>query len=324
MKTQGGKGLMKFSRPFFSTISWIITGAMILTLVAPVSLYAAPLSCDYDSDNPSLDHAVKSFMDPALFDCAELEIRDVLKITEPGRKDQMARIYFLLAGAAFGQKMSRDVPDSLIVDYIVRGFLAEPNWAGKWYFADIPEFMNFVSAAREKSDELIKCPFDINRPSLTHAREMITCYDLFNCGIDEAKAAINLQETSGEMDSTVVAEAYFLIGQAYFGMAMTGEPEATDSVITDKLTTGFMYQPGRQGGWLYGENGDFMSLVEEAQSRAGIMTQKHRSLWKPVLLVAGIGATVTGFVLTIIGGGDHAPTPSIVDTIPSFPDPPEN
>jgi len=315
---------MNCNSPLFSTISVMIIGVMIISISAPDSGHGAPLRCDYETDNPSLDHAVKKFMDPALFECAEMEIRDVLSRIEPSRKDQIAQVYFLLAGALYGQKLSRDLPDSLIVEHIVKGFLADPGWTGPWYFEDMPDFMNFVTVARAKSDALMKCPFDGSTPSLKHAREMITCYDLFNCAITEAAAAIQVQETSETIDSTTIAEAYFLIGQAYFGMELSGEPDVTDTIIVQNLTTGFLYQPGRQGGWLYVENGDFMNLVQEAQSRAGILTKKGRSLWKPVLLVAGIGATVTGIILTIIGGDDEPPPESVVDTIPSFPQPPDN
>ena len=57
-------------------------GAMVISIINPAIVLSATI-CDYDSNNPSLDHAVKAFMDPAQFDCAELEIRAVMDATDP-------------------------------------------------------------------------------------------------------------------------------------------------------------------------------------------------------------------------------------------------
>ena len=68
---------MRSDNPLYSFVSLAVMGAMVISIINPAIVLSATI-CDYDSNNPSLDHAVKAFMDPAQFDCAELEIRAVM------------------------------------------------------------------------------------------------------------------------------------------------------------------------------------------------------------------------------------------------------
>lgn len=313
---------MKSNHPLFALASLAALGSMLLSLILPCPGHAAPLTCDYDADNPSLDHAVTAFMDPALFECAELEIRDVLAVTPLSERRTVARADFLLAGALFGRQLSTDIPDSSIVEYLVKGFVADPEWTGEWYFRDMPDFMDMVAVARPRADALLTCPFDPEQPSLEHAREMMARYDLYDCAVKETSTAINLYESAEIPDSMAIADAYFLLGQAYYGQNLIAG--YSDSAIVQNLAMGFVYNPSRQGNWLFANRTDFMNLIPIAEAEAeAIRGPAHKTpTWKRILLFGGIGAAVAGVLVAVIGSDSNDSTP-VDSTIPNFPQPPQ-
>lgn len=312
---------MKTTRPLFALASFAALGSMMISLLFSSPGLAAPLACDYDAENPSLDHAVTAFMDPALFECAELEIRDVLAVTPLSEREKIARADFLLAGALFGRQLSADIPDSAIVEYLVKGFVAYPDWAGQWYFHDMPDFMQLVAVARPQADALLACSFDPERPSLDHAREMMTRYDLYDCAVRETSAAIDIFQAAEAPDSSAIADAYFLLGQANYGQNLIAG--YSDSAIVQNLAMGFVYNPGRQGNWLFANRSDFMNLIPIAEAEAeAIRGPAHKTpTWKRVLLFGGIGAAVAGVLVAVIGSGGETTVPD--STIPYFPQPPQ-
>jgi len=312
---------MKFDHPLFTLASLAALASMMLAVLLPCAGHAAPLTCDYDAAAPSLDHAVTAFMDPALFECAELEIRDVLTVTPLSDRQTVAQADFLLAGALFGRQLNTDIPDSSIVEYLVKGFVASPDWSGEWYFRDMPHFMDLVDIARPQADALLTCPFDPEQPSLDHAREMMARYDLYDCAVKETSTAIDLYQSAELPDSSAIAEAYFLLGQAYYGQNLIAG--YSDSAIVQNLAMGFVYNPGRQGNWLFANRSDFMNLIPIAEAEAeAIRGPEHKTpTWKRVLLFGGIGAAVAGLVAVAFGGGEE--TTPVDSTIPYFPQPPQ-
>jgi hypothetical protein len=312
---------MRITHPLFALASFAALGSMLLSLLFSCPGHAAPLDCDYDAADPSLDHAVTAFMDPALFECAELEIRDVLSVTPLSDREKIARADFLLAGALFGRQLSADIPDSAIIEYLVKGFVAYPDWSGQWYFHDMPDFMQMVAVARPQADALLACQFDPERPSLDHAREMMARYDLYDCAARETSTAIGLLEAAEPPDSGAIADAYFMLGQANYGQNLIAG--YSDSAIVRNLAMGFVYNPGRQGNWLFANRSDFMNLIPIAEAEAeAIRGPAHKTpTWKRILLFGGIGAAVAGVLAIALGNGDE-PTP-VDSTIPYFPQPPQ-
>ncbi len=313
---------MKSNHPLFALASLAALGSMMFSLFLPCPGHAATLDCDYDAENPSLDHAVTAFMDPAMFECAELEIRDVVTVTPLSDRQTIARADFLLAGALFGRQLSADIPDSAIIEYLVKGFVAYPDWTGEWYFRDMPNFMDMVAVARPQADALLTCPFDPEQPSLEHAREMMARYDLYDCAVNETSAAINIFESAETPDSGAIANAYFLLGQAYYGQNLIAG--YSDSAIVQNLAMGFVYNPGRQGDWLFANRSDFMNLIPIAEAEAeAIRGPEHKTpTWKRILLFGGIGAAVAGVLVAVIGSDSGKATP-VDSTIPYFPQPPQ-
>jgi hypothetical protein len=313
---------MKSDHPLFMLASILALGSLVFPLLLPCAGQAAPLTCEYDTENPSLDHAVTAFMDPALFDCAELEIRDVLAVTPLSDRETVARADFLLAGALFGRQFSADIPDSAIIEYLVMGFVAAPDWPGEWYFRDMPDFMDLVAVARPQADALLACPFDTARPSLEHAREMMARYDLYECAANETATAINVLGSAEIPDSSAIADAYFLLGQAYYGMNLVAG--YSDSAIVRNLAMGFVYSPERQGNWLFANRRDFMNLIPIAEAEAEAIRgpENKSSIWKRIILLGGIGAAVAGVLVAVIGGGDSGDNTPVDSTIPYFPPPP--
>ena len=318
----GGNQPMRLSKHVSSWISLMVLGAFLLSTCLPVTVIAATPDCNYDAQSPSLEHAVQEFMDPARFKCAEEEIIGLLSITPPGDKSTVARARFLLAGALFGQTLTTDIPQSKIVDELVLGFLANPEWNGPWYFKDMPGFMELVPAAKVTADSLLACPYDAATPSTAHAREMMIRYGLFNCAADEAMAAINMQLSAEAIDSFALAEGHFVLGQAYYGEKLIGAESVTDSIIIDHLTTGFILTWEYMGNWLFDDREEFISLTQEARMLAEAERGGHGGFFrKSTIIVAGIGAAVAGALVALLVSGNDEPA-TTVDTIPSFPQPP--
>jgi len=308
---------MKYDHPLFSTISLALLGCFVLSILVPDLIRAADADCQYDRDNPSIDHAMKSFMDPALFECAEAEIRDVLDATDLGDRRQVAETHFLLAAALYGRQISAEIPDTLILEHLVNGFLAAPDWTGDWYFADMPDFMTLVPRARGKAEELLACPYDKRRPSIAHARERMDRYRLYGCAVLETSAALDILQEANVVDSIGIAEGHFLLAEAYYGMNIMDNAGISDSTIVAELTRGFLLNRSHRGGWSFADRDTFMTLVSQARANANV---KDKNRLKPILIIVGIGAAVAGVVAAIFSGGsDDEPG---VDTIPYFPPPP--
>lgn len=314
---------MKFHKRFYSSMSLMVLGAFVLSTCFPLSVMAASPGCNYDEQSPTLDHAVMEFMDPAMFECAEEEILDVLKVTPLSERSTIAKAHFLLAGAFFGQTLTADISQSQIIDQLVKGFIAEPGWAGPWYFEDMPKFIALVPIARATADSLLTCPFNPEQPSSSHAREMMVRYGLYDCAADEAMAVIDVKLAGDTVDSLAVAEGHFVLGQAYFGMKLTGLEMVTDSAVIDHLTTGFVYTWEYLGNWLFNDREEFIGLTQEARILAEVERGDRRGGFfrKSTYIVAGIGVAVAGVLVALLVSGDDEP-PAIVDTIPSFPPPP--
>ncbi len=314
---------MTFHKRFYSSISLMVLGAFVFSTCFPLKVMAASHGCVYDEQSPTLDHAVMEFMDPAMFECAEEEILDVLKMTPLSEQSTIARARFLLAGALFGQTLTADISQSLIIEQLVKGFLAEPDWTGTWYFEDMPNFMALLPVARATADSLLTCPFNPEQPSPSHAREIMMRYDLYDCAAAEAVAAINSELAGDAVDSLAVAEGHFVLGQAYYGMKLTGSDMATDSAVIDHLTTGFIFTWEYLGNWLFDDREEFIGLTQEARILAEVERGDRRGGFfrKSTYIVAGIGVAVAGVLVALLVSGDDEP-PAVVDTIPSFPPPP--
>ncbi len=308
-------------------VSTFFLAVFLFSTFAPEILAAVAQNCDYNRDNPSLDHAVTKFMDPALFQCAESELKDVLIRTSPDDKETLASTNFLLAGALFGQQLSADIPDSVISEYLVRGFLMMPDWSGKWYFSDVPEFMEMVPPARTRSMNLLECPFDSAHPSLEHARQVLRQYKLYDCAAAEVNAALaGLQKADSTLRNSI-AEAYFIMAESNFGLRLEEDRNIDDSIIVNDLTEGFVYSWEYSNEWLFGNSEEFSKLLSLARERAEkIRNKDDRPFYKrPAYIIGGIGAAVAGVVTALLISGNDVPSGGpAVDTIPSFPQPPGN
>lgn len=315
---------MQSIHPFRFTLSCLVLGAFLFSILAP-DIAAANLQCQYDRGNPSLDHAVRNFMDPTLFECAEMELRDVLAATDPTDAQTMTNAHFLLAGALFGMQLSSDIPDSVITEHLIKGFLITPDWSGTWYFNDMPDFMNLVSPARDRAVGLLQCPYDSTNPSLEHARQVMQQYDLYGCAESEVATAMTMLEQADSAVTSAIAEAYFLMGETQFGRRLSGAEQIDDSLIVDNLARGFVHAWDYSGGWLFSDSPEFTELLSQARLRAEEIRQKDdRGFFdKPINVIGTVGAAVAGVVgaILIFGGDDSSPETG-PDTIPSFPQPP--
>jgi hypothetical protein len=297
----------------------MLLGCFLLSILTPDILRAADAECHYDRNNPSIEHAMSTFMDPALFECAERELRDVLSKTDAGQRAKVAEIHFLLAAALYGRKISADIPDSMIVEHLIKGFLAAPDRTGDWYFSDMPDFVRLVPQARSEAERLLACPYDNERPSLKHAREFMDRYHLYNCAALEISDAMDVLQAAEIIDSIEIAAGYFALSEAYYGMNIIDDAGIADSTIAAALSDGFRHNRSYRGEWRFADRQEFLSLVAQARANADI---KEKSRLKPILIIAGIGAAIAGVVAAIVGGGSDDENGSGPDTIPYFPPPP--
>jgi hypothetical protein len=254
-----------------------------------------------------------------------LEIRDVLAHLSLQDRELRSEGYFLLAGALFGQDLMglKEVSDSLIRENLVKGFLITPVRDSGWHFEDVREFMNLVWAARLRADSLLKCYYIRINPTLEHARGVITDYSLFGCAIMEVEGVIKTADTANK---SLIAGAYFLLGQARYGQNLVGVAPVADSVVLHDLAFGYWHDPEWQEDWLFADRADFMNLLERAREKSKEFEKKRRGgMLKWVLGVAGIGA-VAGILAAVLSGGDgdDGQPPPTSDTIPWFPPPPPN
>jgi hypothetical protein len=322
-KMFGGKKSMILDKAVRLTISVFALSVLFFSFPTQKSVSAASLKCEYDKENPSLEHAVKGFMDPALFGCAEQELRDVLARTEPCDGEALAATHFLLAGALFGQQLSADIPDSIITEHLIKGFLIMPEWSGSWYFNDMPEFMDLIPPAQSQAKALLECPYDKAQPSLEHAKRVMYRFNLYECAAAEVSAVMPNLEAADSTDSNTIAEAYFLLGQADFGLNLKYPANIIDSTIVDNLTQGFVYSWEYSDDWLFGDSDDFAGLLSLARIRAEeIRNVDDRAFYKkPIYILGGVGAAMAGVITAILISGDDETDP-VADTIPSFPEPP--
>jgi hypothetical protein len=121
---------------------------------------AQSADCDYDRQQPSLEHAENIFMTSLYsFDCAVMEISDLLNRGIDA--EIYARAKFLLGQAYWGQIIYEQspIPDTqMVIHELIEGFKADSSWVGEWYWMDDDEFLSIAETARYKADSIMSIP----------------------------------------------------------------------------------------------------------------------------------------------------------------------
>lgn len=151
---------MLYNNRFFATVSMIILITFGGSLLPSDFIDAQTAVCDYDRQQPSLEHAEHVFMTSLYsFDCAVMEISDLLN--RETDTEMYAEARFLRGQAYWGQIIYEQspIPDTqIVIDELIEGFRADSSWAGEWYWMDDDDFLRIAKTARHKADSIMSIP----------------------------------------------------------------------------------------------------------------------------------------------------------------------
>jgi len=128
----------------------------VIAAILPVGAMAQEAAgCPYDQEAPSLEHARQTFK--ALnYNCAEMEINDLLKIDTLSLEDK-ANAHVLMAAVYYAKLKDSKEKRQKVVEQFAKAFRSYTNWSGDLDIKST-EFISMMEQAKELVDMEITAP----------------------------------------------------------------------------------------------------------------------------------------------------------------------